>query len=170
MMIFKRRKESTKIEKKEEINVKLGESFVLEPGESAFSEIPIPAEIINGHMETGKIGKIIARSEDNYGNKYEIEAEIDIKDIIENRTEKRLKTKTRIVYYGPFKKRIPIILKTILMIGIAGIIVYIVIGNVIPIIFGLGVYVMLEIIIEFFYMRANKKYNDIDKLQIKLKR
>ena len=46
------------------------------------------------------------------------------------------------------------------MIGIAGIIVYIVTSNVIPIIFGLGVYVMLEIIIEFFYMRANKKYND----------
>ena len=41
MMIFKRRKESTKTENKEEINIKDGESFVLRPGESAFSEIPI---------------------------------------------------------------------------------------------------------------------------------
>ena len=71
MWIFENRKES-KIEKKEDIKVKLGESFVLRPGESAFSEIPIPAEIINEYMKTsGKIGKIIARYEDNYGNKYE---------------------------------------------------------------------------------------------------
>ena len=160
MWIFENRKES-KIEKKEDIKVKLGESFVLRPGESAFSEIPIPAEIINEYMKTsGKIGKIIARYEDNYGNKYETEAEIDIKEIIENRAEKRLKSKTRIIYHGPFKKRIPMLLKTILIIGIVGIIAYNVTGSVIPIISGLGVYIVLEIILEIFYMRANQKYND----------
>ena len=84
------------------------------------------------------------------------EAEIDIKEIIENRAEKRLKSKTRIIYHGPFKKRIPMLLKTILIIGIVGIIAYNVTGSVIPIISGLGVYIVLEIILEIFYMRANK--------------
>lgn len=70
MWIFKRRKEQ-KIEN-QEINVKLGETFVLRPGNSASFNIPIPADIIERHIMSGdKLGKIIARYEDEHGNKYE---------------------------------------------------------------------------------------------------
>ncbi len=168
MWIFKRRKEQ-KIEN-QEINVKLGETFVLRPGNSASFEIPIPADIIERHIMSGnKLGKIIARYEDEQGNKFETEVEVDIKDLMENKdiidkTKKRLKSKTKIIYYGPFKKRIPTLVKTIIIIGIVGIIGYIVTGSVIPIIAGMGVYVILEIIIEINCSRINKKYKDMEKI------
>ena len=165
--LFKRRKEQ-KIEDKEKIKVvKLGEAFNLEPGETASVEIPVPTKIIDGHtIVPGNIGKIFASYKDKYGNIYEIEAEVDIKDIIDNRAKQRIKSKTKIVYYGPFKKRIPMIMTSILIVGIIGIIAFLVTDSVIPIITGIGIIMVLEIIIEIFYKRVNARYNRANRIDI----
>lgn len=83
---------------------------------------------------------------------------------MENKDIMGLKSKTKIIHYGPFKKRIPMIMKAILIIGIVGIIGYFVTGNIIPIISGLGIYVILASIMEINFSRINKKYKDMEKI------
>ena len=160
-----KRKEQ-KIEAKQKIKaVKLGDKFNLGPGEFASVEIPIPIEIINSCIDIpGNIGKIVARFEDKYGNIYEVETNIDIKDIIDKGSKKEIKSDAsdaRIIYYGPFKKRIRMILIPILIVGIVGIVAYLITDSIIPIIVGLGVATVLTIITEIFHMRVNEKYKHI---------
>lgn len=153
-------KRKEKIEDKQKIKaVKLGDKFNLEPGETASVDIPIPIEIIDGRIDMpGNIGKIVARFGDKYGNIYEIETNVDIKDIIEKGTKKKIKGDARIIYYGPFKKRIHMILITILSVGLVGVVAYLVTNSLIPIIIGMGVVIVLTIITEIFRKKVNEKY------------